>query len=218
MTNIYILALEHNKYYVGRTDFLNLRIDKHFNHDGSHWTVKYKPIKIKETFKNCDLFDEDKHTIKMMAIYGIENVRGGSFTKINLSKEEIQIIHKMINNSKDRCFKCFSDLHFCKDCPYDEVNFEMILLRNKIINHCQVFDLNRIERIEINILKTILIQADSLIFKNVTDKDINHLCHKINKSEIKGIKLISLSDNSINYVDFSIGMSVLLDRTLKAKS
>jgi hypothetical protein len=38
----------------------------------------------------------DKYTIKMMSKFGIDNVRGGTFCKFNLSDEEIIIIKKTI--------------------------------------------------------------------------------------------------------------------------
>ena len=44
MVFIYILLLEHNKYYVGRTDNLEKRLTEHFNLTGSEFTKKYNPI------------------------------------------------------------------------------------------------------------------------------------------------------------------------------
>lgn len=76
---IYILELENNKYYIGRSNDPNNRIYKHFSNRGSTWTKLYKPLNIMKTYNNCDIFDEDKYTIQLMSIYGIDNVRGGSF-------------------------------------------------------------------------------------------------------------------------------------------
>jgi predicted GIY-YIG superfamily endonuclease len=78
MTTIYVLELESNKYYVGKSKELEIRLENHFNNNGFSWTQKYKPIKILEIFKDCDDFDEDKYTLKYMSKYGINNVRGGS--------------------------------------------------------------------------------------------------------------------------------------------
>jgi predicted GIY-YIG superfamily endonuclease len=44
MTNIYILKLEHNKYYIGKTNNVNKRLNDHMSNNGSQWTKKYKPI------------------------------------------------------------------------------------------------------------------------------------------------------------------------------
>lgn len=97
MVFIYLLQLEKNKYYVGKTTNPKLRLDKHFTSNGSFWTKKYKPINILEIIPNCDDYDEDKFTIKYMEKYGINNVRGGSFCQIKLSDINISTLKQMIN-------------------------------------------------------------------------------------------------------------------------
>ena len=116
MVTIYVLELEKNKYYVGRTRNSTFRLDQHFNANGSSWTRTYKPIKMVEQFDNCDVFDEDKITIKYMAKYGIENVRGGAFCQIELRSEDKIVIKKMINGASDNCYKCNQTGHFAKYC------------------------------------------------------------------------------------------------------
>lgn len=81
MVYIYVLELVDNKYYVGKTDNPQFRLESHFNSNGAAWTKKYKPINIIELIPNCDDYDEDKYTLKYMEKYGINNVRGGSFVK-----------------------------------------------------------------------------------------------------------------------------------------
>ena len=111
MVNIYILQLEDNspgtytpckgyKYYIGKTTQPDIRLESHFNSNGSSWTKKYKPIKVLEIIPNCDEFDEDKYTLKYMEKYGInsslrERIRpfrtimleGDLFVKLNLIKK-----------------------------------------------------------------------------------------------------------------------------------
>ena len=48
MYYIYILLLESNKYYIGKTKKPKFRIDKHFKSNTTAWTNKYKPIKLIE--------------------------------------------------------------------------------------------------------------------------------------------------------------------------
>ena len=48
MVFIYILQLELNKYYIGKTNNPDIRLDSHFNSNGSEWTRIYKPIKVYE--------------------------------------------------------------------------------------------------------------------------------------------------------------------------
>ena len=95
MVFIYILLLELNKYYIGKTNYPDIRLDYHFNLDGSEWTKIYKPIKVYEVISNCDSYDEDKYTLKYMEKEGINNVRGGSFSQIELSDEQIKLINQL---------------------------------------------------------------------------------------------------------------------------
>ena len=117
MIYIYVLQLKNNKYYVGKTKNPNFRIDQHFNNNGSAWTTKYHPIKIFKIYKNCDDYDEDKYTKKYMSKFGINNVRGGSYTKIKLDNKMIDSIELEINSANDKCFICNKKDHFASSCP-----------------------------------------------------------------------------------------------------
>lgn len=117
MTNIYILQLKENKYYIGKTTNTTVRINQHFNTQGSYWTKLYKPVKVVDIIKNCDKYDEDKYTLQYMEKYGIDNVRGGSFCKEVLSKESMTTINQMLNSTKDTCYNCGKSGHFINKCP-----------------------------------------------------------------------------------------------------
>jgi len=116
MVYIYVLKLQQNKYYIGKTNNPQYRIEDHVNSQGSSWTVKYPPTNIHQIIPDCDEFDEDKYTIKYMKEKGIDNVRGGSFCEINLSVENCNTIQRMINGSTDKCYKCGLEGHFVNDC------------------------------------------------------------------------------------------------------
>ncbi len=60
MCIIYILLLEKNKYYIGKSQNIVSRIENHFASNGSQWTKKYKPLKVVEILYNCDDYEEDK--------------------------------------------------------------------------------------------------------------------------------------------------------------
>jgi hypothetical protein len=116
MVNIYVLKLENNKYYIGKTNNPKFRIENHFNSNGSQWTKLYKPLELIELITNCDDYDEDKYTRIYMDKYGINNVRGGSFTSIELSNETIEILQKMNLGTNDKCFNCGLLGHFANKC------------------------------------------------------------------------------------------------------
>lgn len=124
MVYIYILQLENEKYYIGKTNNLQFRLDSHFNSNGSAWTRKYKPIKVLESIPDCDDYDEDKYTIKYMEKYGINNVRGGSFCEIKLSDNNVITLKQMINSVTDKCYICGKDDHFANACKKVSVQKE----------------------------------------------------------------------------------------------
>jgi len=94
-----------------------MRIENHFDSTGSIWTKKYKPINIYQIIPDCDKYDEDKYTKIYMEKFGIDNVRGGSFSQINLSKVTKKFIQRCIDTSNDICYICSQSGHFVKDCP-----------------------------------------------------------------------------------------------------
>jgi len=113
---IYILRLRNNKYYVGKTIEPLERFSTHLDKLGSEWTRRHSVIEVHEVIPDCDEYDEDKYTLKYMVKYGVDNVRGGSFCRINLSKSDLKTINKMILGLSDKCYKCKQSGHFIKNC------------------------------------------------------------------------------------------------------
>lgn len=120
MVYIYTLQLEQGKYYVGKTNNPQFRLDSHFNSNGSEWTKLYKPLRVLEIKPDCDDYDEDKITRQYMDKYGINNVRGGSFVSVKLEKTTINILQQMSNGTNNKCFTCGKNDHFAKDCQENE--------------------------------------------------------------------------------------------------
>lgn len=87
--NIYVLELACNKFYVGKTlgsvesNFLIHQIG-----EGNEWTRKYIPKSIIEKIKQTNNIDENHVTKIYMSKYGINNVRGGSFSNVILNDFE----------------------------------------------------------------------------------------------------------------------------------
>jgi len=116
MDHIYILKLREGKYYIGKTKNVEKRFNEHIAGNGSGWTKKYKPISLIKSVVSTSYFDEDKYVKEYMAKYGIENVRGGTYSNIDLDANCISVLQKEIRHSKNLCTRCGRDTHFIKDC------------------------------------------------------------------------------------------------------
>lgn len=115
-TNVYVLQLIDNKYYVGSSKNIDKRYLQHTSGNGSAWTKKYSPLQIIERFENVDSFEETNITKKYMMTYGIDNVRGGAYCTIVLTNEELAIINKEIWSSQGCCVRCGRKGHFVTKC------------------------------------------------------------------------------------------------------
>ena len=105
MGQLYVLKLQSDKWYVGYTDRGIVRVLEHLQNAGkfkaAKWTQKYRPINwedavVEVTGGNKTLEDEDNKTLELMAIHGVENVRGGKWCKVNMTKREIEKLTKSI--------------------------------------------------------------------------------------------------------------------------
>ena len=133
-TNIYVLKLQGGKYYVGKSSDVIGRYQQHVNGNGSAWTKKYKPISLLECKSDVSPFEEDKVVKEYMAKYGIDNVRGGSYTQISLDQVQQEALNREIRGGTDACHQCGQKGHFVKFCPnknkliskksYDEISYE----------------------------------------------------------------------------------------------
>jgi hypothetical protein len=83
---VYVLKLEDERYYVGRTCNFMQRMNEHFTSRGSEYTKKYKPIKVVEVIEEKDAYDERDKTLEYMHKYGYEKVRGYAWCKEVLLK------------------------------------------------------------------------------------------------------------------------------------
>jgi hypothetical protein len=117
MVHIYVLKLEQGKYYIGKTNDLNSRIQQHIDGDGCAWTKKYKFIKVLEEILDCTDYHEDMYTKIYMDKYGIDNVRGGSYVTIILDESTIKHLTQSFLSTNDKCFNCHKEGHFIKYCP-----------------------------------------------------------------------------------------------------
>jgi predicted GIY-YIG superfamily endonuclease len=116
MEHIYFIKLKEGKYYIGKTKNIERRYDEHITGNGSVWTKRYKPISLIKTIKSTSYFDEDRYVKEYMAKYGIDNVRGGTYSNVVLDKNSLAVLEKEIRHSKNECMRCGRDTHFINDC------------------------------------------------------------------------------------------------------
>lgn len=206
MVYIYVLKLEQDKYYIGKTSNPFFRLNDHFLYNtGSEWTKKYKPKELIELVSNCDDYDEDKYTRMYMDIYGIENVRGGSFVSIELDYHTIEVLKMMSNGTNNRCFKCGKEGHFSKNCKSiqsienktnhknNSINFDTLLYRKPL---------------QIIVLLNDIESLDKLQYFKI--KIGNYVLNK-NKNYNKLYDIIDNIKNIYNYTDNEIARECNID-------
>lgn len=113
---IYVLRLEGNCYYIGKSEDVVTRYQQHLNGSGSAWTRLHKPLSLEKTLDCTSPFDEDKVTKEYMARYGIDKVRGGSYVSTKLDIVQKEALQREIWGAKDLCTNCGRSGHFVKDC------------------------------------------------------------------------------------------------------
>lgn len=115
-TSIYVLRLQGGKYYVGKSDDPQRRVEEHLQGRGAAWTRAHKPLAIEKIIPNASAFDEDKITKEMMSKHGIDNVRGGTYVSLKLDQSQYQSVQTEIWAAENCCTTCGRSSHFSKDC------------------------------------------------------------------------------------------------------
>jgi len=96
MDVLYVLRLQNEKWYIGRSSNLERRFEQHMNGTGAKWTVLHVPINIHESRPLVSDEDEDLVTLEYMKQYGIYNVRGGSFCAVEFRPWHVRDIKKRL--------------------------------------------------------------------------------------------------------------------------
>ncbi len=123
---IYVLECMDGKYYVGRTGNLDKRLELHSSGRGSFWTRKYPMKSVVEVLKNADKFDEDKYVLKYMDKYGVENVRGGSYSQMVLNNDLQKCIQRHFITANNLCYICGGKGHLIRECPDNPKNARLL--------------------------------------------------------------------------------------------
>ena len=102
MVAIYILKLVRGKYYVGLTTKNIDRVLAHLDGKGAKWTKKYPPSSSKPILRfeeGLKASDENRITLETMAKYGVKNVRGGDWCKVQMTRKDIRSLQELVDES-----------------------------------------------------------------------------------------------------------------------
>ena len=117
---LYILQLEDDKWYVGKSTDVAKRFTQHCSGSGSAWTRAYAPLRIAETRPITSPHDETTVTKDLMKKYGVDNVRGGAYTAVDLPEQQVDAIRHELRSASDACYVCGKKGHFANRCPQKE--------------------------------------------------------------------------------------------------
>jgi predicted GIY-YIG superfamily endonuclease len=96
---IYVLELEGGNYYVGKTQNLTKRRQRHFEGKGNEWTKMHPPRKLIGAHIDIGEAGDDLEkltTLAYMKKYGIDKVRGYAWSQRILTISSIESIKKTI--------------------------------------------------------------------------------------------------------------------------
>jgi len=99
MSTLYVLLLEEDKLYVGKSNNISTRYKYHQMGICGEWTKKYKLIGFCQIINNAENYDVDLYTIYLMSKYGVDCVRGDGMRELVLSEIQTQYIDRFINKT-----------------------------------------------------------------------------------------------------------------------
>ncbi|ARF09299.1 hypothetical protein Catovirus_2_248 [Catovirus CTV1] len=98
---IVIFVCDNNKFYLEETKSIHRTINHYLKKNEpekwNEWVIINQPQSIYTIIDNVDSFDLDKYVFYMMFLFGIENVRGGSFVDNKLTDNDIVFLNKMMD-------------------------------------------------------------------------------------------------------------------------
>jgi hypothetical protein len=114
---VYVLLCHDARFYVGKTSYLSARLEEHARGEGtgSQWTQKYRPQFVLEV-RPGDGFQELSTTLEYMQNHGIDRVRGGDYSMLQLTDDHRAQIEKHLRGAADKCYVCGVSGHFAADC------------------------------------------------------------------------------------------------------
>lgn len=92
---VYVIRCEQGRFYVGSCGErrLDQRFAEHLAGTGCAFTAAFPPLEMVEVQPAVrGVYDEDVKVMDCMKVYGIDNVRGGTFSRMTLPVHQLQTI------------------------------------------------------------------------------------------------------------------------------
>jgi predicted GIY-YIG superfamily endonuclease len=124
MEYIYVLKLKEGKFYVGKSDNVMRRLQEHVTGSSScaDWTRRYGVENLIYVQEQKCIFDEDNKVKELMMKHGFDNVRGGAYSRIDLTPEEVSLLKKEFAGALGLCYNCGRAGHYIGDCEQTGVS------------------------------------------------------------------------------------------------
>lgn len=113
---VYVLNLEHGRYYVGKSKDPTARFHIHKSGKGAIFTAIHKPIGMTIVGPRNALFDEDNVVKSLMREHGIDMVRGGTYSQPYLPRTTIDVLRREILHADNKCYHCEQLGHVAARC------------------------------------------------------------------------------------------------------
>lgn len=121
---LYTIELENGKFYVGTTEQPSTRLNQHRSGKGAEWTRLHKPIRFSTKYPLQKLacsgeearLQEDAHVKKLMLAEGMDVVRGGSYARTILTRNEVACLCKELFHASNGCLRCGRQNHWASAC------------------------------------------------------------------------------------------------------
>lgn len=92
VTSFFLFELEHGKFYVGASADPVKTFEECREGLGPAWTQIHRPVRIREVVGVAHVSHLDQQVRHWMLQYGVENVRGGSWTGVRLTDRDRQVL------------------------------------------------------------------------------------------------------------------------------